>query len=408
MTRRPRFPALDGLRAIGALAVLTTHVGFQSGTSLNGPFAGLLARLDVGVALFFAISGFLLYRPHVVAWFEESEPPRLLPYLRNRALRIVPALWVAVLLAAVLLPHDHTIGWLNYLRHATFTQIYVEGPSVPGLSQLWSLATEVAFYLLLPLIAKLLTSYERPTRRGVRWRLAVLFGFALLGPAWMAAINATDHSLAGLWLPGYIGWFAVGMGMALWQVARTSGRLGPSALDTLAKIPGTVWGIGIALFLIATTPIAGPYGLSVPTPAQAFVKCLLYTGIAACALFPAISPTRRTAGVLGGRIGHVAGDLSYSVFVYHLIVLSLVERLFDKQLFSGHFALLFWATVVATTGVAAASYYGMERPIMRRGRRDRTYDVSGTGLASSASAQPNKIDDWTKPEVRPAPPAGQG
>jgi peptidoglycan/LPS O-acetylase OafA/YrhL len=408
VTRRPRFPALDGLRAIGALAVLTTHVGFHSGESLNGPFAGLLARLDVGVALFFAISGFLLYRPHVVSWFEHSEPPRLLPYLRNRALRIVPALWVAVVLAAVLLPHDQTVGWLNYLRHATFTQIYVEGPSVPGLSQLWSLATEVAFYLLLPVIAKLLTSYERPTRRGVRWRLAVLFGFALLGPAWMAAINATHHSLAGLWLPGYLGWFAVGMGMALWQVARTSGRLGPSALDTLTKVPGTVWGIAIALFLIATTPIAGPYSLSVPTPAQAFVKCLLYTGIAACALFPAISPTRRTAGVLGGRIGHIAGDLSYSVFLYHLIVLGLVERLFDKQLFSGHFALLFCSTLVATTGVAAASYYGMERPIMRRGRRDRTYDVSGTGLASSASAQPKRIDDWTKPAATPAPPAGQG
>ena len=44
--------------------------GFTAVTSLNGPFAGLLARLDVGVAIFFAISGFLLYRPHVVAWFE--------------------------------------------------------------------------------------------------------------------------------------------------------------------------------------------------------------------------------------------------------------------------------------------------------------------------------------------------
>ena len=31
---RPRFPALDGLRAVGALAVLTTHVGFSSGASL--------------------------------------------------------------------------------------------------------------------------------------------------------------------------------------------------------------------------------------------------------------------------------------------------------------------------------------------------------------------------------------
>lgn len=403
-----RFPALDGLRAIGALAVLTTHVGFQSGDSLSGPFAGLLSRMDIGVAVFFAISGFLLYRPHVVAWFEEGEPPLLLPYLRNRALRIVPALWVAVLLAAFLVPNDQPISWLSYLRHATFTEIYVDGPTVHGLTQLWSLATEVAFYLLLPFLARLLTSYERPTRRGVRWRLAVLAGFGLLGPVWMASVTATDNARAGLWLPGYIGWFAVGMGFALWQVARSSGRLGPSALDTLTKVPGTVWGIGIALFLIASTPIAGPYDLSVPTPGQAFVKSLLYTGIAACVVFPAIMPRPRTVAVLGGKIGHIAGDLSYSVFVYHLIVLSLVQRVFGQQLFTGSFAALFWPTLVASIAVAAASYYGLERPIMRRGRHDRTYDVSGIGLDSKASAQPNKIDDWTKPEVKPAPPSGQG
>jgi peptidoglycan/LPS O-acetylase OafA/YrhL len=158
---RTRFPALDGLRAIGALAVLTTHVGFHSGASLDGPFAGLLARLDVGVAIFFAISGFLLYRPHVVAWFEGTLPPLTLPYLRNRALRILPALWVAVLLAALLVPHKDGVTWTTYLQHATLTQIYFDGLAADGLTQLWSLATEVAFYLLLPVLAKLLTGYEQ-------------------------------------------------------------------------------------------------------------------------------------------------------------------------------------------------------------------------------------------------------
>lgn len=406
--RRTRFPALDGLRAIGALAVLTTHVGFQSGDALSGPFAGILSRLDIGVALFFAISGFLLYRPHVVAWFEETEPPLALPYLRNRALRILPALWVAVLLAALLVPHDRAVTWASYLRHATFTQIYVDAPAADGLTQMWSLATEVAFYLLLPLLAKLLTSYERPTRRGVRWRLAVLACFTLLGPVWMAGITATDHARAGLWLPGYIGWFAVGMGFALWQVARSSGRLGPSVLDTLTTIPGTVWGVAVALLLIAASPLAGPYNLTPPSPGQAFMKSLLYTAIAACVVFPAITPTPRITAVLGGKVGHVAGDISYGVFAYHLVVLSLVEQISGFELFKGHFALLFWPTLIVSASVAAASYYGMERPIMRRGRHDRNYDVSPVGRDKRASAQPNKTDAWTNPEVRPAPPSGHG
>ena len=406
--RRMRFPALDGLRAIGALAVLTTHAGFHSGDAANGPFAGILSRLDVGVALFFAISGFLLYRPHVVAWFEETEPPLTLPYLRNRALRILPALWVAVVLAALLVPNDKAVTVASYLRHATLTQIYVADPAPAGLNQLWSLATEVAFYLLLPFLAKLLTSYQRPTRRAVRRRLAVLAGLTLLGPVWMAGTAATDHARAGLWLPGYLGWFAVGMGFALWQVARSSGRLGSSALDTLTKIPGTVWGVAVALLLIASSPLAGSYTLSAPSPGQAFMKSLLYTGIAACVVFPAITPTPRTAAVLGGKAGHIGGDISYGVFAYHLIVLSLVEQITDFKLFSGHFAMLFWPTLVLSIGVAAASYYGMERRIMRRGRRDRNYDVSPVGLDKRASAKPNTTEAWTNPDVSPAAPSGQG
>ena len=158
----------------------------------------------------------------------------------------MPALWVAVLLAILLVPPGPGVNWLSYLRQATLTQIYVDAPAADGLTQMWSLSTEVAFYLLLPFLARLLTGYERPTRRAVRWRLAVLACFTLLGPAWMAGVVSTDRAEAGFWLPGYLGWFAVGMGCALWQVARSSGRLGSSALDTLTKIPGTVWAIGVA------------------------------------------------------------------------------------------------------------------------------------------------------------------
>lgn len=405
---RTRFPALDGLRAMGALAVLTTHVGFHSGAALDGPFAGLLARLDVGVAIFFAISGFLLYRPHVVAWFDGTLPPLTLPYLRNRALRILPALWVAVLLAAFLVPRKDGVVWATYLQHASLTQIYFDGPAADGLTQLWSLATEVAFYLLLPALAKLLTGYERPTRRSVRWRLVVLGVLTVLSPIWMASITATDHPRAGLWLPGYVGWFAVGMGFALWQVARSSGRLEPSTLDTLTKIPGTIWGVAAALLVIAASPLAGPYDLSPSTPGQAFLKSLLYTGIAACVLFPALNPTARTVRILGGKVGHVAGDISYGVFAYHLIVLSVVERISGYEVFSGKFALLFFPTLVVSAGVAAASYYWMERPIMRLGRRDKEYDVSPVGRRNSASAQANKVDAWTTPDVSPAPPSGHG
>ncbi len=64
-----QFPHLDSLRAVGALAVLTTHAAFWGGEYTDNGTAGrFLARLDVGVALFFVLSGFLLSR----AWLQAA------------------------------------------------------------------------------------------------------------------------------------------------------------------------------------------------------------------------------------------------------------------------------------------------------------------------------------------------
>lgn len=346
--RDTRFPAVDGLRLIAALAVLISQVGLQS----HAPFAGVVSRLDVGWAIFCALSGFLLYRPHVLAWFSGTVPPLTLPYLRNRALRILPALLLAVLLSIALVPHPAT----TYLR--------------------WAALTPLLFYLLLPGLGRLLTGYERPTRRSVRWRLLVLVALTLLGPVWMAAITATGHPDAGLWLPGYLGWYAVGMGMALWQVARATGRLGPSTLDMLTRVPATLWGIAAALLLIAATPLAGPYDHSTPTVAQALIKSLLYTVAVACALFPVLTPSARTVRVLGGRPAQVGAQLSYGIVVYQFVVLGLLH---------GPFALQLPVTLLAAVALAALSYSFVERPLARLGKNTATAKTASNATSPSSS-----------------------
>ena len=67
--RERGFPALDSLRAIAALSVFFFHaVGFYARGSTQGNLiAPYVARLDVGVTIFFLLSGFLLYRPFVQA-----------------------------------------------------------------------------------------------------------------------------------------------------------------------------------------------------------------------------------------------------------------------------------------------------------------------------------------------------
>ncbi len=59
-----RQTSLDGVRAIAAFAVLVFHVAMEAGTALEPGFLGaLLSRGEIGVPIFFTLSGLLLYRP---------------------------------------------------------------------------------------------------------------------------------------------------------------------------------------------------------------------------------------------------------------------------------------------------------------------------------------------------------
>ena len=69
-----RLPALDALRAVGAAAVVGTHVSFATGATADPRWGGLLSRLDVGVAIFFVLSGFLLFRPYAHAAAHGARP----------------------------------------------------------------------------------------------------------------------------------------------------------------------------------------------------------------------------------------------------------------------------------------------------------------------------------------------
>lgn len=370
---RSAFLGLNGIRAVGALLVLTTHVGFHSGAALNSTFNGLLSRMDVGVAIFFVISGFLLFRPNVVGWLLGTRRPRTGRYLKHRALRILPALWIAVVGAALLLPQE-SVPPSAFLRHATLTQIYGSGNAAQGLTQMWSLATEMAFYLILPVLAWIITR-AHPSTRSVLIALVVLLTTPLLGAAWMWAIAAGGGGLRALWLPGYMGWFGLGMALALWHTARSLRVLRGTWLDEAGGHAGSLWGLAAALYLVAVSPVAGPYSLAPAAPGEAATKSLLYALIGALVVFPAVSALAADEDPiavrrLGGRMGTFFGDISYGVFCYHLIILGLFERAIDYTIFTGGFWSLLIPTLVFTIVVSTVSFYLVERPIMRWGRRN--------------------------------------
>ena len=111
------------MRACAAIGVVLTHVAFQTGHT-GGVTGRLLGRFDLAVAVFFALSGFLLWRGHAAAARGLRPRPPTGHYLRSRIVRIMPGYLVAVVVILTLLP-DANADLTVWLANLTLTQIYV-------------------------------------------------------------------------------------------------------------------------------------------------------------------------------------------------------------------------------------------------------------------------------------------
>ena len=164
------------MRACAAVGVVVTHVAFQTGHT-GGMTGRLFGRFDLAVAVFFALSGFLLWRGHAAAARGLRPIPPTGHYLRSRIVRIMPGYLVAVVVILTLLP-DAKADLTVWLANLSLTQIYVPLTLTAGLTQMWSLSVEVTFYLALPLLALLVR------RVPVRARIPVIAGAAVASFGW--------------------------------------------------------------------------------------------------------------------------------------------------------------------------------------------------------------------------------
>jgi peptidoglycan/LPS O-acetylase OafA/YrhL len=367
------FPALDGVRAVAVAAVVATHAAFWTGRYVKGPFSPLLARLDSGVAIFFVLSGFLLIRPWLVAARDGGSMPSPRVYFWRRALRILPLYWVTVAIALTLLVQWPRLTSADWLHHVFLLQIYRFGWLRGGLTQTWSLCTEVSFYLVLPAIGGLAVWWTR--RRG--WRPGELLigclALVVVSAVWPFVIYHKSWGLAwqaNLWLPAYLSWFAGGIALAVLATqVNTDGesRRLHAAMSVARSVPGCWWAAAIAVFAIAMTPVAGPLGLSTSaTNAAAATRNLLYLALAVAAVFPALFCVD-SAGYrfLASPVMRRLGEISYGVFLLHLVILEGVMNLMGYRVFSGSFIVVFVVTGVASAAAATVSFRWIEQPTMR-------------------------------------------
>lgn len=386
-----QFPSLNAVRAAAALGVVATHTAFDTGAVLNGASGAFLSRLDFGVALFFVLSGFLLSRPFFLAGSRGSTRPSYRHFLWKRALRILPLYWVCVVAALLLTPQEGDTGAGTWLQNLTLTQIYSEGLLPSGLTQMWSLCTEVLFYLLLPALVLVLAG------RG-RWRPGrVLVGLLLLtagGFVWQViAASQSDPAAQHYhqWLPGFLPWFSVGMAFALVSVHGPLATPGSRwrKLDSVGDDLLGCWLVAGAAFALACTPLAGPRLILVPTPFEATWKSLLYTVSAAFLVLPLVFGPERDG--LARRLTASPtmvwlGEISYGIFCIHLIVLQWAMGTLGIEEFQGRFQTVFILTVAGTLALAAVSYYVLERPFLRLKNRGPFKPKVAAATASPAAA----------------------
>ncbi len=375
-----RLPALDTVRAVGALAVLTTHAGFHSGLYGQGVPGRLVARMDVGVAIFFVLSGFLLARPWLVAARDGTAGPDARTYLRKRFWRIYPAYAVVAVVVLLLQPRgaegERGLGaWLSTL---TMSGIYTSERLPWGFTQTWSLTTEVTFYLALPLLARLVIGRGALDPRRVLLVLVSLAAVNVVWLLWLSTVVATVSGRVTEWLPAYLTWFAGGIALALVHVAPERTPRATRVLRSWGALPGSCLVAVLGLLLVAGTPLAGPSLLEPATPGEGLWKNLVYAAVGCLLLVPVVwaRPGSRFVRALSHPVPRHLGHISYSVFLVHMLVIELVMDVTGYPLFGGHFWQIYLLALVVSIAVAELLYRFVERPVLeatvRRSRRTST------------------------------------
>jgi peptidoglycan/LPS O-acetylase OafA/YrhL len=406
--RPPRFPAFDGLRAIAALTVIAVHTSFASGLTPRNPAIGrYTSRLEIGVAVFFLISGFLLYRPFAVAHLSAAPKPRTGAFWLRRLLRIVPAFWVVLFVQTRVFhggPGLGPGGWTANLWAYGFAWIYSPHHALKGIAAGWSLCVEMTFYLFIPLYAAFIG--RRRAERSLSGRMRVEFyGLAimvLISFAWRLAVlpyqkhHSAYFRLSTNWLPAFLDLFAMGMFLAVVSAYMHHNRHEYRWLSA-RWFPWLSWALaGVCFWAVSNLGIT-----IAPLHDETYMdlaRQTLYGLFGFFLLLPAVfGPQDRGLIRRFLRCWPVAslGAISYGIYLWH-------EAWIYQILKEGHYRLFFLEFWAFTLGVlalscisASLSYFIIEKPALRLKNSIAWWRKSG------ASGSPG-------PPESPGPPGADG
>jgi peptidoglycan/LPS O-acetylase OafA/YrhL len=337
-------PALDGLRGIAVLLVISGH------------FFGW-PNPHLGVEIFFVLSGFLIT---TLLLQERAETGRisLRSFYRRRALRLIPALLIAlagfVVLSTVLVLAAADVPTLRVaLAAAAYSALYVanlvqafDEQLPPGLRHTWSLGIEEQFYVVWPLVllaALRLRASWRAIAVGLCLTIALITAHRLRlhldGASTLRTAFAPDtRSDSLLW-------------GCLFGVALHAGLRGPIASAAVRRWASFAGGLTVCSLLFVSpthhTMILGLWPVFAVAAALVVLRC-------------AVDMVSRTARWLSARWLVYVGRISYGLYLWHVILLWTPPD--DVSIPGG-------VRIAAAFVAAALSYRYVEAPFLRRKRQ---------------------------------------
>lgn len=400
-----RFEQVDGLRAIAAILVLLHHASLPSNTQRFGHFSHQLTQMDIGVAIFFVISGFVLYRPFATRILRGDVPePPVSQFLLRRAVRIFPAYWFALTVIIVIgkvtdgrllgLPYypSSKLGYLPYYLLVHTYRNFTEAAG--GINQAWTLAVEITFYVFVPCFAfairKIARSRTRTPTQRYGLQLGALAVMAVCSIAFRSYTywghNARISAIGEYWLPANLDLFAIGMAVAVISAGTEVGIEAKRLVSAIRAVGEGWWLIAIAIFWFASNLVdAGIY----PRPEgwEGLFKQEFHGVVAGLMLLPIVFAPQRSVmldKLLRWKPLAFCGVVSYGVYLWHQAWVGQASRWQYETVqratgsapppemwFGASMPLLVVFGLTASILAATISWYALERPLMRYMARRR-------------------------------------
>ena len=317
-------PGLDGARAIATLSVFGFHALWR--TAALDPLRPVLGHADIGVEVFFILSGFLVTRPLLAHAVAGGRPVRFADFWRRRFARIWPAYLVA-LVGAVAMGVGTVDGVSGWIKHSLLIDSWFDDGGGSGLRVSWTLVVEIAFYAVILPVGMLVLVVRR--RRTDAW-IAVCVG-ALVYGSWALALTTQEPTEPWLRvLPPYLPAFAVGMLIAVAELGDARGTwLGwvVRAVRRVGERPRACWGLAAAalvtlIVVLEPSQTAPAFALGQDRAVQSFLQ----VAIGGLVLLPLMLRTA-TVGFLSSRVLTALAAASLGFFLWHIQVLYVVRPL---------------------------------------------------------------------------------